>query len=55
MASAPSLKRKAIDLESKYNALKEVDRGGSTKPDCIYNAAETGLFWKMQPKKSLVY
>ena len=31
MASAPSLKRKAIDLEIKYNALKEVDRGGCTK------------------------
>ena len=30
MASAP-FKRKAIDLESKFNALQEVDRGGSTK------------------------
>ena len=31
MASATSQKRKAIDLESKYNALKDVDRGGRTK------------------------
>ena len=31
MASASSQKRKAVDLESKYNALKEVDRGGCTK------------------------
>ena len=31
MASAPSHKRKAVDLESKYNALKDVDRGGCTK------------------------
>ena len=53
-----------IQGEAKSVNLETVDAWKSTiltklledyEPDCIYNADETGLFWKMQAKRSLIY